>query len=127
MENKMFLYMFVIGLFLISFASAFVIDFNPDITPPIISNIQVNWIDKNMVNISWDTDEPSYFNQVMYGKGRKYDHEVFQQFNTNLTSIMIPQPSILLTINKQGNYHYKIQSCDLFGNCASSSDYKIKK
>ena len=114
------------GLFLVGFASAFTIDFNPDTTAPVISNIQVNWIDKNTVNVSWDTNEPSYFNRVAYGKGKKYDYEVSQQFNINLTSIMISQPSILLTLSKHGNYHYKIQSCDMFGNCAYSTDYKFR-
>lgn len=98
-----------------------------DTTPPVISNVQAVLISENTVNVSWETNEPSYFNMIEYGKGRKYDHEVSQQFNTNLTSIMISQPSILLTLSKHGNYHYKIQSCDMFGNCAYSSDYKIKK
>ncbi len=98
-----------------------------EITPPIISNVQTNWIDKNTVNITWDTDEPSYFNTIEYGRGRKYKYDISKQYNTNLTSNMIPQPSISLILDKPNTYHYRVGSCDLFGNCAYSKDYKIKK
>lgn len=100
----------------------------PDTTPPIISNVQATWINSNTVNVSWNTNEASYFNMVEYGKGKKYRDNISQQYNTNLTSRMIPKPSILLTnLKVLGVHHYRVWSCDLFNNCAYSKDYMIKK
>lgn len=99
---------------------------NPDTTPPIISNVQATQITQNSANISWDTDEASYFNTVEYGLDVNYGTDISQSYNTNLTNRMIPKPSILLTnLNEFTTYHYRVKSCDLFSNCAYSGDYNF--
>ena len=99
-----------------------------DTTPPVISNVITMQIcgegTCGHLFVLWDTDEPSYFNSVEYGIGKKYDNIVSQEFNNNLTSV--PSPSLILTLDKPGTYHYMVTSCDMFGNCASSDGYKVK-
>lgn len=152
MKSKTLLCMFVAGLIFISFVNANepkiianpdipseelenqiyyfdIIPPEPDTVPPVISNIQIEKIKKNTFNITWETNEPSYFNTVKYGRGKKYGYKVSQEFNTNSSIRLFTsyKQSILLTLKKPGNYRYKVQSCDLFGNCAYSDDYKIKE
>jgi len=102
----------------------------PDTIPPVISNVRTMQLCGEGICgplfVSWDTNEPSYYNSVEYGIGKKYDNVVSQEFNMNLSYSRIPSPSLILELDKPGNYHYRVTSCDMFGNCASSDGYKVK-
>ena len=107
------------------------IPFLPDTTPPVISNVRTMQICSEEICgplfVLWDTDEPSYFNSVKYGKGKKYDNIAIQEFNMNLSHSMIPSPAVIIDLEEPGIYRYQVTSCDMFGNCASSDGYKVKK
>lgn len=102
-----------------------------DTTPPVISNVRTMQICGEGICgplfVLWDTNEPSYFNSVKYGRGKEYDNIAVQEFNMNLSYSMIPSPAVILELDKPGTYHYMVTSCDMFGNCASSDGYKVKK
>jgi len=102
-----------------------------DTTPPIISNVRTTQICDiggdicGPLFVIWDTNEPSHFNKVEYGKGKQYDYSVSQDYYyTNLT--IVPKPALAIDLGKSGTYHYKVTSCDLSGNCATSKSYKVK-
>ena len=130
MNNKIFLAIFL-GLVLIGFAGAKGIGpiTWPDSTPPVISNVATMQVCGEgvcgPVCVLWTTDEASYFNMVEYGRGNSYEYSV-SEYRYDL-NIMIPQPALQITLDKPGNYHYRVTSCDFFGNCAYSEGYKVKK
>ncbi len=98
-----------------------------DITPPVISNVESILIG-NTRYIRWETNEPSRFNKVEYGRGKKYEYSsslVLISFNFSdptINTMFSP-----LTLDKSGNYHYKVTSCNMFGFCSTSEGYKVKK
>lgn len=87
----------------------------PDVTAPIISNIQVINITETEATITWDTNEPST-SVVDYGLTAGYGS---QQSSGSL----VTSHSVNLTGLTQGTtYHYKVTSVDAATNSASSTD-----
>lgn len=116
---------------MISFVSAgpLVFPYPKDTTPPVISNVRTMQICGvefcGPLFVLWDTDEPSFFNRVEYGRGKNYDYSVSQDYYY-LNTTRIPTSALAVTLDKSGTYHYKVTSCDMSRNCATSEGYKVK-
>ena len=101
--------------------------------PPVISDVQtisqtqIFGNVKETIVILWKTDKTSCPNWIEYGLDTGYGTNVSETIfcNTNSTiSDTITRHSISLTnLNENTTYHYRVQSCDLFENCAYSEDY----
>lgn len=91
-----------------------------DISPPIISNINISDITSASVKISWTTDEASTA-QVEYGTTAQYG--MLSILDTSLIQIhSLP----LKDLNPGITYHFRIISIDANGNKTISSDYTFK-
>lgn len=87
----------------------------PDLTPPIISHIQVTNVTDTAATVSWTTDE-SADSSVEYGLTLSYGGQVG---NSNL----VTSHALSLTgLAANSQYHYRIQSRDGAGNIQTTSD-----
>ncbi len=85
-----------------------------DVTPPVISNIQVTKTD-NSATITWETDELS--NSVVdYGTDNNYGINVNDSVQTKTHSLT------LTGLNSNVDYHFRVKSVDSSNNIASSLD-----
>ncbi len=87
-----------------------------DVTPPVISNIQVINITHNSATVTWDTDEPTD-SKVEYGLAASY--ELGEVSSTDLkTSHSMPLSGLI----PDTLYHFRVTSADASANQAVSSD-----
>jgi serine protease len=88
----------------------------PDITPPVISNVQAVDITHNSARITWTTDEPAT-SVVYYGLTTGYG-------NTESVGGYTTSHSVTLTgLTSETLYHYKVESTDPSSNTSQSGDY----
>ncbi len=87
-----------------------------DVTPPAISNIQVENITATSADISWDTDEPAT-SEVSYGKTASYEEPKITK-----TSLVTKHSIKLSGLTAQTAYHFRVSSKDAKNNLSSSSD-----
>ena len=86
----------------------------PDVTPPIISNVQVA-PGVTGATITWDTNELAD-SQINYGLTNNYGSNYFDPAG------VLSHSALLLNLNPNTNYHFKIISTDGSGNSASTVD-----
>jgi|GEM_PF-2217321 len=87
-----------------------------DISPPLISNIQVSEISGSQATVSWTTDEPSD-SQVEYGLTAAYGSA------TGLDTSLVTGHAFQLTgLSPETVYHYRVLSADADDNLAVSDD-----
>lgn len=91
----------------------------PDVTPPVISNIQISGLSDNEARISWQTDEHAicfieYGKSSGYGQSIKPDSEAAQQ-HTYILKGLAPQTT----------YHLRITSTDAAENRSQSGDIEF--
>ncbi len=88
-----------------------------DITPPVISGVEISGITETSATITWTTDEPAT-SHVEYGKTTDYG------LTTTLDKELATSHSITLTeLKPETTYHFRIKSVDEAGNEALSDDY----
>ena len=86
----------------------------PDVTAPVISNIQVS-VTYSQATITWDTDETSD-SVISYGLDNTYGQ-------TESDAALVTNHSITLnTLTSETNYHYQLSSTDNSTNTANSVD-----
>jgi O-glycosyl hydrolase len=89
----------------------------PDITPPVISGIEVSDVGNIKTTISWSTNEESD-SQVEYGITDFYGSESIIDLK------LVSRHSIILTGLQYGTqYHFRIRSRDATANIAISEDF----
>ena len=91
---------------------------SPDITPPLISNIQVD-TGATTSTITWTTDELAD-SQVNYGTTASYGTNSLDSTKTLSHSIF------LSSLVPNTTYHYRVVSADAAGNSAASTDLTFK-
>jgi|GEM_PF-2494563 len=86
----------------------------PDVTPPVISNVNASSITASTANINWLTNEASD-SQVEYGLTPSYGSA------STLDAAMVTSHTVTVS-NLQANttYHYRVKSKDAAGNLAVS-------
>jgi len=88
----------------------------PDITPPIISNVQAGQITGVSARITWLTNE-SATSSVIYGKTLNYE------FDAVLENVFVTSHIVNLTgLTSETLYHYKVKSADASFNEAGAED-----
>ena len=88
-----------------------------DITPPVISEVDIFHITESSTTINWATDEPAT-SQVQYGTSDAYGS------TTPLDDSLTTSHSVTLTqLKPKTTYHFRIRAVDEAGNEASSKDY----
>ncbi len=88
----------------------------PDITPPVISNVQAVDITAATARITWTTDEPAT-SKVYYGLTTGYG-------STKTAPGYVTNHSVELTgLTPETLYHYKVESADASSNTSQSGDY----
>ncbi len=95
------------------------VSYNPDLTAPVISNVQVNNITHNSATITWDTDEIAN-SQVEYSQDTSYD--LSSSFNSSLTQ---SHSVNLVGLSAETIYHFRPLSADGNNNKATSSDFNF--
>ena len=88
-----------------------------DITPPIISGVQVSNIGPTSAVITWSTNEPAT-GQVAYGLSTNYGLETVENTNPALT-----HSESLTSLSPNTTYHFQTNSHDVVGNSAQSIDF----
>ena len=97
-----------------SFGNIVVTDIK-DITPPVINSI-ITEVYEDSAIIRWNTDEDAS-SKVSYGLSTSYEN------GDKVDGAMVTSHAISLTGLTTGtNYHFKVNSSDMFGNSASSAD-----
>jgi hypothetical protein len=87
-----------------------------DIKPPVISDIQINNLSKNSVEIHWMTDEPST-SQVIWNPKNNSSNTTIQK------EAMVRQHSVELAgLVVNTTYYFKVRSIDASGNVALSDE-----
>lgn len=90
-----------------------------DVTPPIISGVNVSSITTTSAVINWTTDEGSN-SVVEYGLTTSYG-------STTSNSTMVTSHSITLTsLTANTIYHYRVKSTDAAGNTATDVDHSFQ-
>jgi hypothetical protein len=92
---------------------------DPDLTPPIISQVQAVFLAADTAIIRWDTDEPSD-SQIEYGASASYGQTV-----SLLESPVRSHALLLAYLTPNATYHYRVISKDLAGNQAISGDFLL--
>jgi hypothetical protein len=89
----------------------------PDITPPVISGVNVSHITESSATIAWETDEPSAC-QIEYGEDDTCDNV------QDLGSTFEISHNIILTgLEAETNHRFRIRALDESGNEVVSKDY----
>lgn len=87
-----------------------------DITPPVLSAINVSGISINSALISWQTDEPA-LSKVEYGLTNSYG------LSSVLSASASASHSVLINnLNSETLYHYRLISYDNLNNTSTSTD-----
>jgi PKD repeat protein len=88
-----------------------------DITPPLISDVQVSEVADSQATVSWTTDEPSD-SQVEYGLTDAYGSA------TGLDTALVTGHAFQLAgLTPETIYHYRVLSADADDNMAASGDH----
>lgn len=85
----------------------------PDITPPVISNINIGF-GTDLTKIRFQTNETAY-SIIQYGLDSSYGQEIESPYNS-MHNVSVPG----LTPNT--NYHFRILATDLSGNTQTTAD-----
>ena len=87
-----------------------------DVTPPVISNLQVSAISETSATVTWTTDEPAT-SVVAYGPTSAYED------GTISTGGLTTAHSIVLSnLSASTTYHFEASSADASSNTAASGD-----
>jgi len=90
--------------------------FIPDTKPPVISNIVVENLTYNSVEIRWTTDEPST-SQVLWGLKDEYPQPTAQK------EALVTQHSVeLANLKTKATYFFKVRSVDQVNNESTSEE-----
>ncbi len=89
---------------------------NPDVTPPVISNVTVASAFSNWASITWTTNEPAD-GQAQYGLTTQYGSVT--QLEPSLTTNHV---AYLVGLQANTTYHYRVLSRDAAGLLTTSSD-----
>lgn len=88
----------------------------PDVTPPVISNVQSSGITSSGATITWTTDESSN-SVVEYGLTTSYG-------NSSTNASMVTSHSIALSrLSANTLYNYRVKSTDASNNTATSGNF----
>lgn len=91
----------------------------PDVTPPVISNVQIGGITSTGAVVTWTTDELSN-SAVDYGLTTAYG-------STTSNSSMVTSHSVTLSgLSQNTVYHYRVKSTDGSGNTATDVDHSFQ-
>jgi uncharacterized repeat protein (TIGR02543 family) len=90
-------------------------NFDPDTTPPVISNVQVT-TGQSIATITWTTNEQAT-SVVAYG-----ETTVYELGSEEDLTFKIDHSIILTNLNPETLYHYKITSEDSYGNANTTPD-----
>jgi hypothetical protein len=88
----------------------------PDLAPPVLSNLSVTNITQTGATLTWTTDELAT-SQVRYGTTASYGSQT-----TETTSVTTSHSVTLKNLSSETTYHYSVQSRDEHGNTAVSGD-----
>jgi subtilisin family serine protease len=86
-----------------------------DITPPVLSGINLDYISEDSATISWTTDELSY-SRIEYGLTSSYGSSIID------TALVIHHAMTITGLLSDTVYHYRVISIDTSGSPAASSD-----
>ncbi|GEM_PF-2289437 len=89
----------------------------PDVTPPVISNVNSTNITTTTATINWSTDEASD-SQVEYGLDTNYGSTSALEAN-----LVLAHSVALSGLTANTTYHYRVKSKDAAGNLAVSSNF----
>jgi hypothetical protein len=89
-----------------------------DVTPPVISNIQVTGLSNETATITWTTNENSN-TSVNYGTTTSLGTK--SQTNDAVTS----HSRSLSSLTPNTTYYYNVTSCDTSGNCQTNGTYNF--
>jgi hypothetical protein len=94
-----------------------------DVTPPTISNPRATGITTSTASIIWTTDEPAS-SRVEYGPTTAYG-----SFTTLDPTLITSHSQLVLGLESNATYHYRVISSDAAGNVSVSADrtFKTKK
>jgi pectate lyase-like protein len=92
---------------------------DPDLTSPVISQVQAVFLAADTAVIRWDTDEPSD-SQIEYGASVSYGQTV-----SLLESPVRSHALLLPHLTPNTTYHYRVISKDLSGNQAKLGDFSL--
>jgi hypothetical protein len=100
---------------------------NPDVTAPVISNIQVSQTGRNTATIMWRTNEPAS-SQVEYGKNTNFgsfapDYPTNDP-TTGTTAGAYNHKVYIYRLSSDTTYYYRVLSKDAEGNLAYSQGIK---
>ena len=85
-----------------------------DVTPPIISNLEILQITDNGASFSWNTDEEAN-SKIFYGiEQESLDGGISED------ELVVNHSMTLSGLTKDSGYYYKAVSCDEKGNCGES-------
>ncbi len=91
----------------------------PDLTPPVISNVLADAITIDSADISWDTDEPAD-STVEYGTASGSYTDTVSDLN------LLSSHSLALSgLTSDTTYYYRVISTDESGNTATSDEYSF--
>lgn len=91
-----------------------------DVTPPEISNIQINQLNATWAKITWDTNEIAT-SIIEIGATSEYGTVV-----QNDTALSVNHAVYLLNLTETTKYHFKVRSTDGSGNNSVSSDMVLE-
>jgi hypothetical protein len=92
--------------------------FEPDETPPVVSNVQVSAKTRNSAVIVWTTDEPSH-SEVQYGTaGSTWNSYPYNETDAGLTT---SHSITLSSLSENTTYYFRVGSTDGAGNGPTTS------
>jgi len=89
----------------------------PDVTPPVISNVNAGNITTSAATINWSTDEASD-SQIEYGLDTNYG-----SVSTLDATRVISHTTVISGLTANTTYHYRVKSKDASGNLAVSGNF----
>lgn len=96
------------------------ITINPDVTPPVISNVAVASVFSNWASVSWTTNEPAD-GQADYGLTTGYGSAT--QLESALTTNHV---AYFIGLQPDTTYHFRVRSRDVAGLLTTSGDLTFR-